>query len=807
MDSTDCYNDIAYLGQHERLQGFRATHYPNGAAMSEYGAFTVMPTGGELKVGVDERASQFSHDNEIAKPYYYGVKLDDYGIYAELTSAAKSGYLRFTYPASENSHIVIDNPRSNKESYIRIIPERNEIEGFTTVAGRVGNQGYVGREFACYFVARVNKPFKAYGLIPSPKDCSLEQLCPSGFKGEFYNNNSLNGRPVLVRTDEKVDFRWISSPAEGIDSDNFSIRYTSTLVTRTSGTHTFSLTSDDGVRLFVNGKLVIDLWSDHALQTETYSVQLTKGENTDIVIEYYDKTNDAMLSFSCIEPSSLAKDEFVRLAEQGAFASSAYVSFSTDSDEKVDMCISTSFINFEQARKNLFDEFGDKTFDDIMYETKSAWSKALSKIRIEADETIKDIFYTAFQRCMLLPHDMTENGYHYSAFNGKIMPGVMYTDFSLWDTFRSLHPLLIFLELARVKEMIKALLNSYDEGGWIPKWPSPGYSNIMHGTHGDAVIADVYIKGIRDFDKDKALEAMIKNVTTKGTGQYVARVGILDFIRLGYVPTDKYREPAIRTLEFSYDDFSIAQMATAMGKNDLFFEMIERSKNYINILDSETKMVRGRNSDGTWRDVKDASISGWAQGSDRDRENYFRNITLFVPHDVHGLANFMGGNSQLERYLDYFFEHNFYYVGDEFSMHFPYLYNYIGSPWKMQKVIRKLLDYNFTNEPSGLPGNDDCGQMSSWYVMCAMGFYPVCPRIPVYQIGSPVIDKLELSLNNGNNFILIVENNSSENVYIQSATLNGNPYNNFWIHHDDIMHGGILRLKMGESFVFNNDIQ
>lgn len=125
----------------------------------------------------------------------------------------------------------------------------------------------------------------------------------------------------------------------------------------------------------------------------------------------------------------------------------------------------------------------------------------------------------------------------------------------------------------------------------------------------------------------------------------------------------------------------------------------------------------------------------------------------------------------------------------------------------MQKVIRKLLDYNFTNEPSGLPGNDDCGQMSSWYVMCAMGFYPVCPRIPVYQIGSPVIDKLELSLNNGNNFILIVENNSSENVYIQSATLNGNPYNNFWIHHDDIMHGGILRLKMGESFVFNNDIQ
>lgn len=792
-------NDIAYSWQHERLQGFRATHYPNGAAMSEYGAFTVMPAVGELKVGAEDRASLFSHENEIAKPYYYAVRLEDYGIYAELTSAAKSGYLKFTYPASKDSHIIIDNPRSDKGSYIRIIPERNEIEGFTTVAGRVGNQGYVGREFACYFVARLNKPFKSYGLIPSPKDSPIEQLCPAGFRGEFYNNKFLDGMPVLVRNDEKVDFKWNSSPAEGISSDNFSIRYTSTLVPRTSGTHTFSLTSDDGARLFINGKLAIDVWSDHGPQTETCMVQLTKGEKIDIIIEYYDNTNDATLSFSCIEPSVCTENEQTRLAEHGAFASSAYISFSTDSDEEVEMRISTSFINFEQARKNLDDELGNKTFDEVMNETKSAWGKALSKIQIDADETTKDIFYTALQRCMLLPRNITEGGYHYSAFNGKTMPGVMYTDFSLWDTFRSLHPLLIFLEPDRVNEMIEALLNSYDEGGWIPKWPSPGYSNIMHGTHSDAVIADAYIKGVRGFDEDKALEAMMKNATTKGTGRYVARVGILDFIKLGYVPTDKYGESAIRTLEFSYDDFCIAQMAKAMGKEELFLKMKERSKNYINILDPETKMVRGRNSDGTWRDAKDASISGWAQGSDRDRENYFRNITLFVPHDVQGLADFMGGNKQLEEYLDYFFGHNFYYVGDEYSMHSPYLYNYIGSPWKTQQVIRKLLDYNFTNEPSGLPGNDDCGQMSSWYVMGAIGFYPVCPGIPVYQIGSPIIDRLMLSLDNGKTFTLIAENNSTENVYIQSATLNGKPYNKSWIHHDDIMNGGVLKLKMGNK--------
>ena len=468
---------------------------------------------------------------------------------------------------------------------------------------------------------------------------------------------------------------------------------------------------------------------------------------------------------------------------------------------KVTAKVGISSVDEDGARRNVEAEMPGWDFDAVARQATDTWNKALGVIDVETDDDdSRTVFYTALYHSMLQPSISSDVDGRYRTMAQTIEQDTAYTNytvFSLWDTFRSLHPLLVLLEPDRVNAMIEALLNSYDEGGWIPKWPSPGYSNIMHGTHGDAVIADAYVKGLRNYDERKALEAMMKNATTKGTGHYVARVGILDFIRLGYVPTDKYGESAIRTLEFSYDDFCIAQMARAMGDGELYGRMMVRAMNYINILDPETRMVRGRNSDGQWRDAKDPSISGWAQGSDRDRETYFRNITLFVPHDVQGLANFMGGNKALEEYLDYFFDNDFYYVGDEYSMHSPYLYNFIGKAWKTQRTIRRLLDYNFTNDSWGLPGNDDCGQMSSWYVMGAMGFYPVCPGIPAYQIGSPVVDRLELSLANGKTFTLIAENNSPENVYIQSAELNGQPYTKCWISHDDIMDGGTLVLRMG----------
>ena len=789
--------DRCYFSDQPKIHGFRASHYPNGAAMSEYGSFTFMPTTSKDEVRPHERGSAYSHENEIATPYYYSVDLQDYSIKAELTGVSSSGMLRFTYPESAEAGLVIDNARSEYKNYFHVLPQDNEVEGYITNAGRVGNQGYTGPGFACYFVAKLDKGFSSYAIVPEPEYADNKDLFKDGFTGEFFNNTDLEGKPAVVRKDSDLDFEWKASPAPGVQEDYFSVRYKGTLTARTSGKHIFYVISDEKVKLYVNGEKVIDSQKTHRPAPDLYSMELKEGESCEVVVEYFERTRLATLRFACLEPEHRSQEELSRMALDGSVASALQLTFPTRSGEVVEVRVGTSFISLEQARKNLRREIADKSFDQIASEGKAEWNKNIGRIRVETSEENKKIFYTAMQRVHLLPREFTEDGYHYSAFNGKVMPGIMYSDYSLWDTFRALHPLLVILHPEKVNEMITGLLNAYDEGGWIPKWPSPGYSNIMTGTHGDAVIADAYVKGIRGYDIDKALQAMMKNATVASDGLYAARVGIEDYMKLGYVPTDKHRESCVRTMEFAYDDWCIAQVAKGMGREDLYEMLMARSKYYKNVLDPETKFIRGRNSDGSWRDPKDQEVSTWARGTDRDRETYYRNITFFVPHDVPGLIEFMGGAAELEKQLDEFFANDFYYVGDEFSMHAPYLYNYAGAPWKTQKTVRELVKNKFKATLGGLPGNEDCGQLSAWYIFGAMGFYPVCPGLPIYQIGSPSFDKVSIDLGNGKKFSIVAENNSDDNVYIQSASLNGKPYGNCWISHDDIMNGGTIKFVMG----------
>lgn len=789
--------DRCYFSDQTAIQGFRASHYPNGAAMSDYGTFTIMPVIGKDKVRPHERASSYSHDNESATPYYYCVDLEDYDVKSEITGVSSSGMLRFTYPATENAGLVFDNARSEYGNYFHVLPELNEVEGYITNAGRVGNQGYTGPDFACYFVAKINQPLTSCAVVPEPVFADNTALFKEGFRGEFFNNTQFEGSPVATCADADVNFEWEGAPAPGVNEDYFGVRYAGTLTARTSGKHVFYVTSDDDVKLYVNGEKVIDSHKTHRPAQDLYSKVLAAGERCEIVMEYTERTRLATLRFNCLEPEPRSEEELKRMALDGSVASALQVFFKTRGGEPAEVRLGTSFISMEQARKNLEREIGDKGFDELVRQGRDVWNKSVGRIEVETTEDNKKIFYTAMQRIALLPRDLTEDGYHYSAYNGQVMPGIMYTDYSLWDTFRALHPLLVLLAPEKVNEMITGLLNSYDEGGWIPKWPSPGYSNTMTGTHGDAVIADAYVKGVRGYDTDKALEAMMKNATTASHGIYAARVGIEDYIRLGYVPTDKYKESCIRTMEFAYDDWCIAQMAGEMGWDDLYDMLMSRSKNYRNVLDPQTNLIRGRNSDGTWRDPKDQAVSTWARGTDRDRETYYRNITFFVPHDVPGLIDFLGGKKVLEDQLDEFFDGDFYYVGDEFSMHAPYLYNYTGAPWKTQKTVRELVRNKFKSTLGGLPGNEDCGQLSAWYIFSAIGFYPVCPGLPAYQIGSPSFDKVTMHLGNGQDFTIIAKNNSEQNVYIQSATFNGNPYSRCWISHDDIINGGTLTLVMG----------
>ncbi|TKG89845.1 hypothetical protein EYV94_24815 [Puteibacter caeruleilacunae] len=778
---------VPYWYDQSKIQGFRGTRYPNGAVVGDWGAMCVMPMTGNVVVDADARASKFSHDSEIAKPHYYSVELDDYNIKTEFTAAAKTAFFQFTFPESTSSSVLIDGvyvPGNYK-----VIPERNEIEGFSVIAGHFRN----------HFVAKFDKPFKVYGvdLLPKVVDAAL---VPDGFKAEYYNNDKFQGNPDVVTSYSKLNYDWLKEPAEGVAADFFSVRYSGTFIPRHSGEHTFELTTKDGTRMYIDDKMVIDEWKYRATGTNVHKINLTKGEKYKIRIEYYDGSSTTEMHLRCSEPVKPNPELGNKMALKGADGNAVYVTFATQDQEKVTMKVATSLIDIDQARANMEEEFPDFDFEQAVAKSAGVWDDELNKILVEGTEDDKAIFYTALTKCFVNPRNLNEGGRYFSPFDYKVHEGEMYTDLSIWDTFRSLHPLWVILKPQETTDIINGMLSAYKEGGWIPKWPNPWYRSIMMGTHADAVIADAYVKGIRGFDTDVAFEAMLKNATKKGDRGFSGRVGIEYFNKIGYVPADVfgfYGEPVARTLEFSYDDYCIAQMAKALGKDDYYDEFMERSKRYVNVLDEETGLVRGKKVNGEWLPPYDKSISVWAQGTDHDTEAYYKNHTLLVPHDVEGLADFMGGSEKLEAYLDDFFAKDLYYVGDEFSMHAPYMYNFIGTPWKTQKVVRDMLAKYFFNHVGGLPGNDDCGQVSSWYVFGAMGFYPACPGDPIYQLCSPVLNKVAINVGEGKTFTVIANNNSKENMYIQSATLNGKPYSHSWLHHDDLMKGGELVFEMG----------
>lgn len=632
-------------GEKAKIQGFRASHYPSGAVMAEYGSLTVFPATGKPEVDPEKRASWFDHATEIAKPYFYSVFLHDYQIEAKLTATSRVGFLKFKFPESDSSFILIDFFKDG--GIIQIDSENKEIYGYSLAKG-LGTPD----NFACYFVAQFEKEF--------------------------------DGSKIIRYKDE-------------------------------------------------------------------------------------DKTK------------------------------AAWVGFKTKKDELIKVKTGTSFISIEQARNNLSNEIPGWDFDKTKKQTKAAWSKELKKIQVEGgSKADKTIFYTSLYHALLLPREFSEQGKYYSPFDGEIHEGVSFTDYSLWDTYRAEHPLLLFLVPDKVNLMISSLLNSYDEGGWIPKWPNPGYSNVMMGTHADALITDAFVKGVRDYDVNKAYEAMIKNANKPGTGLYAARVGIKDYDYYGFVPGDKYGESVARTLEFAYDDFCIAQMAKALNKENDYRKYIKRANYYKNVLDPQTKNVRGKSSNGAWMDVDDKSISVWAGYTNQSLEIYKWNHTFLAPHDVDGLIKFFGGNEGFINALDTLFHKEYYYVGDEFSMHAPYLYNYAGAAWKTQRLVREILNDYFTEKPDGLCGNDDCGQLSSWYVFGAIGFYPVAPGDDYYTIGSPLFEKITMKLPNRKTFIVTTENNSPENVYIQSATLNNMEFKKSFITHNQIMEGGNLHFVMGD---------
>ena len=476
------------------------------------------------------------------------------------------------------------------------------------------------------------------------------------------------------------------------------------------------------------------------------------------------------------------------------------VGFDTSAGETIYVKVAISPVSIENARLNMQSELPGWDFEATAAAADRAWDAELQKVRIEtSDDAARRIFYTALYHAFLLPRSISENGRYRSPYNGQVCEGESFTDYSTWDTFRALHPLLVLLKPDLASHMVTGLLNGYDEGGWMPKWPNPGYTNCMMGTHSDAIIADAYVKGVRGFDEQKAAEAMLKNANVKGNHIAWGRLGIEDYNSLGYVPVDHYRESVARTMEFAYDDWCLARFFEAKGDTEKAREYDLRSQRFKNVLDAETKLVRARRSDGTWAAPSDYNISVWSGFNETGALNYRKNYTLFAPHDVPALIEFMGGNDAMAAFLDDIFDNGIYYVGDEFSMHAPYMYNLCGMPWKTQRRVYDIVNTYYLPQPSGLPGNDDCGQLSAWYLFSAMGFYPMCPGSTEYQLGIPCLPEIILHLPNGRDFRIVCENFGSGNCYVQSVTLNGKALERPAIDHADILRGGELRFSVADT--------
>ncbi|MFC6997087.1 GH92 family glycosyl hydrolase [Rufibacter roseus] len=667
------------------IRGFQQAHQCSSWS-NDYAVFSLMPVTGTLVVNEDKRATKFSHANEVGKPHYYKVKLDN-NITTEMSPTERGVHARFSFPRSKGSYIVLDGYTG--ASMVKIIPKERKIIGY------VHNGRGLKDNFKSYFVIVFDKPFISQGTWENKED--------------------------------KISEGALMGEGKGIG---------------------------------------------------------------------------------------------------------AYVQFKDG--ETVQAKVASSYISPEQAELTLARELGKfKKLEETKAAAGEVWNKHLSRVMVEGGtEEEKATFYSCFFRASLFSRKFFEYGkngqpYYFSPYDGKVHDGYMYTDTGFWDTFRAQFPLNSILHPTMHGQYMVALLDAKDQCGWLPSWSFPGEAGSMIGNHAISLLTDAWVKGIRTFDPKRALEAYHHEATNKGPwGPANGREGWKDYYTLGYVSMPRHGEATAKTLEYAYDDFCGYQLAKLTDQP--FYERVfaKQMYNYKNVYDSTTGFMRGRLANGEWLPNFDPVEWG---GPYTEGNAWHWQWSVF--QDVQGLINLMGGEKRFTAKLDSVFSvpntvkvgtygrmiHEMtemvmanmgqYAHGNQPIQHMPYLYNYGGEPWKSQQKVRMVMDRLYNSTENGYPGDEDQGQTSSWYVLSALGIYSVCPGTDQYVIGSPVFQKATVTLENGKKFTVEAKNNSKQNVYIQSATLNGKPYEHNYIQHADIVAGGTLSFVMGDKPALNRGIK
>lgn len=689
----DVYKYCAgYRYEDKTITGFSSTHF-SGTGHSDLGDFLIMPTVGKLQLNPGTSShpesgyrSRFSHQNEKAEAGYYKVKLDDYNILAELTSTTRTGVHRYTFPKSDQSHIILDlmagiyNYESkNVWTYVR-------VENGNTITGYRQTNGWA-RTRTVYFAMTFSKPFKSYGQ----KNYDGTQV----YKGFWRKFNQTENFPEIA------------------------------------------------------------------------------GKNLKM-----------------------------------------YFDFDTNENEAIEVKLAISPVSQVNALENLEKETGNLSFDQVRAKTQEDWNKELNKIVIQGSETEKTNFYTAMYHTFINPTVYMDVNGEYKGLDQnthKAEGFTNYTTFSLWDTYRALHPFFNIIQPKRNNDMVKSMIAHYDQFSMkmLPIWSHYANDNwCMSGYHSVSVVADAIIKGNYTGNPKEALKACVETANKRnyeGIGQY---------IDLGYIPAEKNGTSVSNTLEYAYDDWAIAQLAKHLGETEIYNQFIKRSENWKNNFDATIGFMRPRLADGSFKkdfDVLSTHGQGFIEGNSW-------NYSFFVPQNPDELIKMMGGRKKFASKLDELFTMHLpdaffadteditregiiggYVHGNEPAHHVAYFYNWAGQPWKTQSQVRRILEMQYKATPDGLGGNDDTGQMSAWYILSSLGFYPVAPGSEDYAIGSPAVDQAVLHLENGKTFEIEAVNQSQKNVYVQKILLNGKEIKNFTLKHAEIMNGGKLTFYMSNK--------
>lgn len=681
-----------YQYEDKTIVGFSHTHF-SGTGHSDLGDFLIMPTTGKLQLnpGVASKPlsgyrSAFSHSTEKAEPAYYSVFLEDHKIKAELTATTRVGMHQYTFPKSDEAHIILDltsgiynYDKKNVWIFVR-------IENDTLITGYRQTNGWA-RTRTVYFAMSFNKPIKSYG------QAAQEKSVYRGFWGRF---------------DQTKNFPEMA------------------------------------------------------------------GQNLKLFFD-----------------------------------------FDTNEGEKIKIKMALSPVSSAGALENMKKETPDWDFEKVKRQSQEVWNKELNKVQIETIQK-EDLvnFYTAMYHAFLGPTEYMDLDGNYKGLDMNVHKAenfTNYTSYSLWDTYRALHPLFNIVQPKRNADMVSSMLAHSDQSvhKMLPIWSHYANENwCMIGYHSVSVVADAIVKGNISFDAEKALQACVN------TAKVPYYDGLEFYMNKGYVPEDKSGASVSKTLEYAYDDWAIAQAAKKLGKTEIYNEFINRSKNYKNVYDEKTGFMRPKLNDGTFKkefDPLDTHGQGFIEGNSW-------NYSLYVPQDPADMIKLMGGNEKFKVRLDSLFNMHLpdkyfenteditregiignYVHGNEPSHHVVYLYNWTDSPWKAQDKIRMILKKMYRNGADGLGGNDDFGQMSAWYIFSSLGFYPVAPGSDEYALGSPLLKNAVLNLENGKTFEVETVNQSDKNVFVSKVLLNGKQLEKPFLKHADVMNGGKITFYMSSK--------